>query len=428
MSVACCSVRGGEVDDILGLVMSFIGDHPVVTTISAIAATGFAGTGIFSFLRRVRPEDEKPGQYFTDIKLLKPPMDRPAYSDRMAYVLAEMSDLAYYQFEGAGGFIADAAENAVKLKLDKAEDIRDFLDKFSTELLGSRDLGLQFLEELLAKSDFELIQTINIKETQGIACKRVARNEPPYVVIAFRGTENKVSDWLTDADAVPTVVGNTKVHTGFLKAFTQYHAGVDDRTVEAVVRDIVEGDAAKDSDGKRLPIFITGHSLGGALALMATRLVACDVNGACYTFGAPRIANYEYFEDMKTPVFRIVNSSDIVPRVPPGAAMVLLTGLARLLSWATQMSPGVSTLFDRLEGWLDKLNGYRHYGDLRYLTDVATGRSDDVRLLPNPPAADRAIWMWRHLAASLFVPLKSHSMSIYRKKLQHVANERNTSD
>ena len=42
--------------------------------------------------------------------------------------------------------------------------------------------------------------------------------EAPYVVVAFRGTEKKVDDWLTDAKAVPTEDGDTKVHSGFLEA------------------------------------------------------------------------------------------------------------------------------------------------------------------------------------------------------------------
>ena len=47
-----------------------------------------------------------------------------------------------------------------------------------------------------------------------------------------------------------------------------------------------------------------------------------------------------------------------------------------------------------------------------------------MRLLSNPPAIDRVVWMWKRVAKSFFVPVKSHGMSIYRKKLQHIANAR----
>ena len=74
---------------------------------------------------------------------------------------------------------------------------------------------------------------------------------------------------------------------------------------------------------------------------------------------------------------------------------------------------------------MDKLNGYRHFGDLRYLTDVAEGRFHEVKLLRNPPAIDRIIWFGKHVAKSLLIPLKCHSMAGYRKKLTYVANARN---
>ena len=58
-------------------------------------------------------------------------------------------------------------------------------------------------------------------------------------------------------------------------------------------------------------------------------------------------------------------------------------------------------------------------------TITAEGRFDTVRLLTNPPAIDRLMWMGRHISSSLLVPVKSHSMSIYRKKLASIANDRN---
>ena len=77
------------------------------------------------------------------------------------------------------------------------------------------------------------------------------------------------------------------------------------------------------------------------------------------------------------------------------------------------------------EAFQDKLNGYKHSGDQRYLTDVAEGRFDTVRLLTNPPAIERVVWAGRHISNSFLVPVKSHSMSIYRKKLASIANDRN---
>ena len=342
----------------------------------------------------------------------------------MAYVLAEMSDLAYYRFEGTGGMVDEAVERALSLDMTQNGDVRAFLDRFAAELLTGRRLSRDFLEKILDSAGFALLDVIDVNETQGFVCKRDVEGEPPYVVLAFRGTEKKVSDWLTDARCVPAVQGEARVHTGFLEAF-EAKKGAEGRTAREVVEDILARPDAHDAAGRPLPLFITGHSLGGALALLATRLVAPDVNGACYTFGAPRVGNYEYFRFIKTPVYRVVNSADVVPRVPPGAFMTVLCGLARALSWLFNFIPGAASLFDRFETFLDSLHGYRHYGDLRYLSDVAEGRFQDVRLLSNPPAADRVVWAFRRMATSLAVPLKSHNMHIYRRKLWHVANDRN---
>ena len=251
-------------------------------------------------------------------------------------------------------------------------NVREFLEKFSTELMSGRRLQLEFMKKILENSVYSLLDVIDINETQGFVCKRDVAGEPHYLVLAFRGTEKKTSDWLTDARCVPTVEGNTKVHKGFLEAFAKKKSTAG-KTVKDTVEEILDQADAKDDKGEPLPLFITGHSLGGALALLATKMVAPNVDGACYTFGAPRVGNYEYFRFIKTPVFRIVNSSDIVPRVPPGAGMMALILVVQAIAWLTSFVPMVSATLDKLGAFLDKLNGYRHGGDLRYLTDVAEG-------------------------------------------------------
>lgn len=404
-------------------VLSLITQNPGVASIIGAVVSSSIGTGIFSYLRRAKPAQQKTGQYFKDSTLLTPPTRRPAYSDRMAYVMAEMSDLAYFEFEGPGGAILDAIDRVQRLNIESIDEVKSFLESFTEGLMGNRALNIGFLTKILEMSGFELIDTIDVGETQGFACKCIKDSEAPYVIIAFRGTEKKISDWLTDLKAIPTLLGKGKVHTGFYEAFTkmkdQQGMTVGDRVIE-----IMQKPSVRDDKGDPLPLFFTGHSLGGALALMATNLLASDIKGACYTFGGPRIGNYEYFNRLKTPVYRVVNSSDIVPRVPPGAATLIILACVKFLSWITKLVPMISHSFDKLETLFDKLNGYRHVGDLRYLTDVAANKFDTVKILSNPPAIDRIMWMWQHLASSLFFPVSSHSMSVYRKKLLYIAGER----
>ena len=238
-------------------------------------------------------------------------------------------------------------------------------------------------------------------------------------MVAFRGTEKKVEDWLTDANAVPkTFKANSKdeeeikVHKGFYDGYNLVKKDIDSLLTDAMEQLTNPGNCR---------IFLTGHSLGGALAMVTTREMFPDIDGACYNFGAPRVGNYAYFDSLKTPVYRVVNSSDIVPRVPPGALIVVIQLLLRGLKVLVAHIPFAKKLITIAEDYVDQLNGYRHCGDLRYLTDVASGRFHETRLLSNPPVYDRWLWFWRHLKHSLFTPVRSHSMSIYRNKLREVA-------
>ncbi len=406
-------------------VFDYIVNHAVI--LSALAA--LVMTGVKSYLRRPKKTSQG-GVFLTDSELLEPPLSRPAYSDRMAYVLAEMSALAYFKFENsADGALQEAVERFRELKGDDNsqfdEKVFKVLEEFRDNLLINTVNSKEILDKLLKSVDFQLLDTINVGTTQGFACKRVKAGEPPYVVIAFRGTEKEFDDWLTDTNAVPASgLGNDiKVHKGFWEALNYKVDGKSKSVLEQIV-EFRESSAAREGD-QELPCYFTGHSLGGALALLTARELAQDSNGVCYSYGAPRVANYEYFKAMKIPVFRVVNSADIVPRVPPGAFMGALLKIVQGGCWLTQLIPGCAKSLKWLELKIDKLNGYRHHGDQRYLTDVKSGKFKDVRLLTNPPMIDRIWWMWQHIRKSLKEPVRSHGMAIYRHKLLHIAKTRN---
>ena len=71
-------------------------------------------------------------------------------------------------------------------------------------------------------------------------------------------------------------------------------------------------------------IWITGHSLGGALAvLLAATLGETGRSVAgLYTFGAPRVGNGAFADRLNAHMadaahWRVANSGDLVPHVPP---------------------------------------------------------------------------------------------------------------
>ena len=123
------------------------------------------------------------------------------------------------------------------------------------------------------------------------------------IVLAFTGTElnEGFKDILIDAEFWPTDWDHGKgwVHSGFERAFNK-----------------VWDDVKKYIDGllENRKLWITGHSLGGALATLAASQYP-ETQGV-YTFGSPRIGNKKFVKSIQAPLYRIVRNRDIVTRVP----------------------------------------------------------------------------------------------------------------
>jgi triacylglycerol lipase len=137
------------------------------------------------------------------------------------------------------------------------------------------------------------------------------------IIVAFRGTQpNRPMDWFVDFRATPGAwdhnVGH--VHDGFYSALRKVW-GVTLANGEILPRRLL-------NRGNKT-IWITGHSLGGALAELcaaqALFVSKIPVQGV-YTFGQPRVGNNDFAAavDAKlgSGIFRFINDRDIVPRVP----------------------------------------------------------------------------------------------------------------
>jgi triacylglycerol lipase len=140
------------------------------------------------------------------------------------------------------------------------------------------------------------------------ACVVVAGGRDATIV-SFSGTDPlKIEDWITDFTAAPSA---TDLHSGFQAAVT---------TVWPAIKTAIKNRAASEQ-----PVFFTGHSLGGALAIIAAELALSDPElqvpaTAVYTFGSPRVGGQTFFDSYKPlggVTFRLVHGSDVVPTVPP---------------------------------------------------------------------------------------------------------------
>jgi predicted lipase len=213
----------------------------------------------------------------------------------------------------------------------------------------------------------------------------VAQNDD-HIVCAFRGTESPTSldgfkdMFLTDAmnllivpegqlgsDLAAAGVG-ARFHQGFVNAL----ADIWDPVYQATSAGMRENER---------PLWITGHSLGGALALLAGWLfLRRTINvHQIYTYGGPMIGNEEaakaFNRELGGKIFRYVNCLDPVPQLPTLSLVSNKyahcdthmglpaegdepTGLALLQSYAGQAVDGVvqgSLVNDLWSGIQDRL-------------------------------------------------------------------------
>lgn len=182
----------------------------------------------------------------------------------------------------------------------------------------SEEAGRQAFREQLGME----ARLISVGNTQAY----VAGNDE-HLLVAFRGTESPTSlegikDWLlTDAgnllmvpegqlgtDLAAAGVG-ARFHQGFVNAL----AAVWDPVLAAVQEEMTRS---------KRPLWLTGHSLGGALAMLAAWLFRRRFLRVhqVYTYGAPMVGNEEvaraYDRELGGRIFRFVNLLDPIPRLP----------------------------------------------------------------------------------------------------------------
>jgi len=129
-----------------------------------------------------------------------------------------------------------------------------------------------------------------------------------FLCMAFRGT-NELADWLDNINAFSTKELFGEFHRGFWNSVEDVWESLNDKFRELQKQ-------------KVRPLFLTGHSLGGAMAtIAAAKLIHEDKPfTSVYTFGQPRAltkATAQIFNmECKSRFFRFHNNNDMVTRAP----------------------------------------------------------------------------------------------------------------
>ncbi|TPX42681.1 hypothetical protein SeLEV6574_g05466 [Synchytrium endobioticum] len=184
------------------------------------------------------------------------------------------------------------------------------------------------------------LETVNI--LQNFACYVYYSTKYPFVVVSFKGTSPfDLSEWLTDVMMLKVRpdggVIPGQIHEGFYNSFQLDPPSTEDPRehrcqVEVIFNELRGKVLPKVSDSKNINVWITGHSLGAALATVFLSHVTyppvslvpenVKVRGA-YTFGSPRVGDSRFasatgasLDDAEASCFRVVNANDPVAALP----------------------------------------------------------------------------------------------------------------
>ena len=204
---------------------------------------------------------------------------------------------------GGAAFNLDTAIELMFLSIEAYQMLADSENEMTFTLPEPYDLVIQILTpESFTSEGFGVEVPIAFIAT---------KDDNIYVV--FRGTKT-ISEWITDADfpMVPYVDpagGMTE------KGFTDFYEDFSELIISSVKM-------LKDQ-GTFNNLYITGHSLGAALAGVSAPDLLMKTgfeNPIVYSFASPRVGDSDYktyFDSFGLDSWRVFNTNDLVPMLPP---------------------------------------------------------------------------------------------------------------
>ncbi|XP_050372276.1 uncharacterized protein LOC126790166 isoform X2 [Argentina anserina] len=207
-----------------------------------------------------------------------------------------------------------------------AEEMKALFSTAETAMEAWAMLATSLGHPSFIKSEFEKLCFLDNEttDTQVAIWRDSARKR---LVIAFRGTEQaRWKDLRTDLMLAPAGIGGdfkqeVQVHSGFLSAYDSVRIRIISliKLATGYIDDLAE-------PLQRWHVYVTGHSLGGALAtLLALELASSQlakrgvITISMYNFGSPRVGNKRFadiYNERVKDSWRVVNHRDIIPTVP----------------------------------------------------------------------------------------------------------------
>ncbi len=250
-------------------------------------------------------------------------------------------------------------------------------------LLAYADEG--FAVQHFNAAGFHAVRFFSGRSTQ---CYVVSNDR--FAIVAFRGTECGIgrtpeaaaqfmADLGVDVDIrwVDTREGG-KIHRGF-------HDALDE-----IWHDLAP--CLQDLSKRRCPVWVTGHSLGGALAVLTA--ARHDSVVGTYTFGAPRVGDGRFTALFPEAVHRFANNNDIVPHLPPFPYADL--GEMHYIDWRGVLKKEIDRwprLMDEIRGHIACLKENIRHLNQGWEATLPDGIKDHTPLL-------YALHLWNNLVAA----------------------------
>jgi len=208
-------------------------------------------------------------------------------------------------------FDINIAAELARLNLHGYEQLTDFLDGQLLTLPEPYQLHTVLLtRQLFAGELFDLNEAVPI----GFVASRASA-----IYVVFRGTRS-ISEWIDNVTFPQT---RYDAIDDFGKAHLGFHG-----VYESVQDDLLAAVSELSDSGAFSTLYITGHSLGGAVAVLAAPDLAAQalLTPVMYNFAAPRVGDEtfqeRYHEAIQTS-WRVVNNRDLVPDLPPASVIAV---------------------------------------------------------------------------------------------------------
>lgn len=201
--------------------------------------------------------------------------------------------------------------------------------KLSTIPYNDDHYGAQKCLRSLEMDDFEIVEWIGrrcndlpiLTYKECVAVVMISHKRK-VIVLAYRGT-TKFKQFIDEMQSVlftPKVLGG--IGSGKVQ---QYFKVAYDRISPCMIESMRE----QISNHPNYNVSITGHSLGGAIASIASARLTYlglikDRQSALYTFGMPKVGNRQYALEhnrLVTSSWRVVHRKDPVPHYPIGTGL-----------------------------------------------------------------------------------------------------------